>query len=38
MKMNTPRGTADLTAVIRLSHQKVHRAVAARVWSYSTAG
>jgi hypothetical protein len=38
MKMKTPRGTADLTAVIRLSHQKVHRAVVARVWELFDGG
>jgi hypothetical protein len=38
MKPNTPAGTADLAAAIALSHQKVHRAVSARIWELSDGG
>jgi hypothetical protein len=38
MNDNTPRGTADLAASIQLSHQKVHRAVVARIWELFDGG
>jgi hypothetical protein len=38
LNSNTPRGTADLAAAIQLSHQKVHRAVVARIWELFDGG
>jgi hypothetical protein len=38
MNVNAPTGNADLAAEILLSHQKVHRAVVARIWELSDGG
>jgi hypothetical protein len=35
---NNPGNTAELAAAIQLSHQRVHRAVVARIWELFDGG